>query len=160
VNHALRLATLGALVASVSCGPHKGPAAATPPPPAAKIKLAVLPAESDKFPSAARAITDSLAAAQVTGIDERELSKVSLEVVQLSIECVEPTVGCYAAVGKQLAANRLLFAQIGAEKKKKLKVTITLFDVDAAAPKSAERIFANEKEATAGIADLVAEALR
>jgi hypothetical protein len=153
------MTTLVALVASASCGPHKArtnTAAVAP----AKIKLAVLPAESDKFPSAARAITDSLAAADVSGIDEREVSKVSLEVVQLSIECVEPTVGCYEAVGKQLAANRLLFAQIAAEKKKKLKVTVTLFDVDTRAPRTAERIFANEKEATAGVADLVAEATR
>jgi hypothetical protein len=160
VNHSLRLATLtafGALVASVSCGPRPKPGAA---PAVAKVKLAVLPAESDKFPKTAAAITDSLAAAQIAGIDEREVSKVSLEVVQLSIECVEPSISCYAAVGKQLAVNRLLFAQIGAEKKKKLKVTVTLFDVDTLAPKTAERIFANEKEATAGVADLVAEATR
>jgi hypothetical protein len=158
VNHALRLATLWTLVASGGCGPKPKPGTGAPV--VAKIKLAVLPAESDKFPKTAAAITDSLAAAQVAGIDEREVSKVSLEVVQLSIECVEPTAGCYAAVGKQLAANRLLFAQIGAEKKKKLKVTVTLFDVDTLAPKTAERIFANEKEATAGVADLVAEATR
>jgi hypothetical protein len=149
------LSTLGALVASVGCGPHKVRAR-----PAAKIKLAVLPAESDKFPTAAAALTDSLAAAQITGIDEREVSKVSLEVVQLSIECVEPTISCYEAVGKQLAVNRILFAQIGAEKKKSLKVTVTLFDVDTRAPKSAQRIFSSEKEASAGVADLVAEATR
>jgi hypothetical protein len=150
------MATLGALVASVSCGPPRARGTH----PTAKIKLAVLPAESYRFPKIAHAITDSLAAAHVTGIDERELSKVSMEVVQLSIECVEPTPSCYAAVGKQLAANRLLFAQIAAEKKKKLKVTVTLFDVDTNAPKTAERIFANEKEATAGVADLVSEATR
>lgn len=129
-------------------------------PVAAKVKLAVLPAESYKFPDAARAATESLAAAEVAGVDEREMSKVSLEVVQLSIECVEPTPTCYEAVGKQLAANRLLFAQIAPEKRKKLTVTITLFDVDAREPKTAQRTFANEKAASAGIADLVAEAIR
>ena len=150
-----RLVACAALIACAGCAPHKPRVR-----PTAKVKLAVLPAESDKFPTTARAITDSLATAEVAGIDEREVSKVSLEVVQLSIECVEPTIGCYEAVGKQLSVNRLLFAQIGAEKKKQLKVTVTLFDVDTRAPRSAQRIFANEKEASAGVADLVAEATR
>lgn len=158
--HALRIATLASLAAlagGLGCGPKH---AAPPPPPPPRVKLTVLPAESDKFPKAAQAVTESLSAAQVAGIDDREVSKVSLEVVQLSIECVEATAGCYEAVGKQLAANRLLFAQIEPEKKKQLKVTVTLFDVDARAPRTAERVFKNEKAATEGIADLVAEATR
>jgi hypothetical protein len=144
------------LVCDMGCGPS--PRRASPP---SKVTLAVLPAESDRYPGAAQAVTDSLASAQIAGVDERQVSKVSLEVVQLSIECVEATVSCYEAVGKQLAVNRILFAQITPEKKKKtLKVTVTLFDVDARAPRSAHRVFANEKEASAGIADLVAEATR
>ena len=154
--HALRLAVLAALAASFGCGPPKGRGAA----PAAKVKLAVLPAESDRFPTTAREVTDSLASAKVAGVDEREVSKVSLEVVQLSIECVEQSVSCYEAVGKQLAANRLLFAQIAVADKRKLKVTITLFDVDSRSPRSAEKVFASEKEASAGIAGLVEEATR
>ena len=153
--HAPRIAALVALAASFGCVPVKGRGA----PAGAKVKLTVLPAESYKFPDTAKALTESLTAAQVSGIDEREVSAVSLEVVQLSIECVEPTVGCYEAVGKQLAANRLLFAQIAPDKKK-LKVTITLFDVDARSPKTAQKVFASEKEASAGIADLIAEATR
>jgi hypothetical protein len=155
VRPALWTVCLG-LLFSAACGPAQRPA------PPAKIKLAVLPAESDKFPKTAKVVTDSLTAAQVAGIDEREVSAVSIEVVQLSIECVEETVGCYEAVGKQLAANRILFAQIAPESKnkKKLRVSVTLFDVDARSPKTAERVYANEKEASAGIADLVAEATR
>jgi hypothetical protein len=125
----------------------------------ADVKLAVLPAESHKFPRTAQAITDSLRKAAVSGVDRTEVSKVSLEVVQLSIECVEPTVDCYQAVGKSLAANRLLFAQVSG-KKRQVKVTVTLFDVDAKAPKSAQKVFASEQAATAGVADLVAEATR
>ena len=155
--HAPRIAALAALAASFGCGPVKSRGASRAA--TSKVKLAVLPAESDKFPDTAKAITDSLSSAQVAGVDEREVSKVSLEVVQLSIECVEPTVSCYEAVGKQLAANRLLFAQIAADKKK-LKVTVTLFDVDARSPKTAEKTFASEKEASAGIADLITEATR
>lgn len=132
----------------------------TPRPAANKVRLAVLPAESDKFPTAAKAITSSLTNAKVSGIDDREVSKVSLEVVQLSIECVEPTVVCYEAVGKSLAANRLLFAEIQPASKKSVKVTITLFDVDTREPHTAQKTFANEQAASSGIDDLVAELTR
>ena len=126
---------------------------------ASSIKLAVLPAESAKFPTAAQALTDSLTKASVPGVNKTEVSKVSLEVVQLSIECLEPTVKCYEAVGKSLAANRLLFARLSG-RSKKLEVTVTLFDVDAGSPKTAHKTFTSEKEAAAGVADLVAEATR
>jgi hypothetical protein len=149
----VRSLVLSALALLAACHSHKSAAR-----PSSKITLAVLPAESDAFPKAARAATESLSNAKVSGIDDREMSKVSLEVVQLSIECVEPTVVCYEAVGKSLSANRLLFAAIEPASKKQLKVTVTLFDVDARYPHSAQRTFANEKEATSGISDLVAEA--
>lgn len=124
------------------------------------VKLAVLPAESAKFPDLARALTSSLAKAAVPGVDHTELTKVSLEVVQLSIECVEPTVDCYEKVGKSLAANRILFAQLAPGGKHHVRVTVTLFDVDTRAPKRAEKVFATEQDATKGLADLVAEATR
>jgi hypothetical protein len=144
---------------------------ATPAKPAAavvekrKVRLAVLAVESDKFPKVAEIATASLAKVNLEGIDEVEVSKVSLEVVQLSIECVEQTLGCYQAVGKSLAANRLLFAQIAADKPKRpkrdIRVTVTLFDVDGLMPpKSAIRVFPTEKDATAGIDTLVAEAIQ
>lgn len=120
----------------------------------------MLPAESDKFPKAAKAVTSSLTNAKVSGIDDRQVSKVSLEVVQLSIECVEPTVVCYEAVGKSLAANRLLFAEIQPASKKSVKVTITLFDVDTRHPQSTQKTFANEADASTGIDALVAELTR
>lgn len=156
-------------VMAAACGPKPKPkAAAAVVVERPKIMLAVLPAESDVFPKAAEATTNLLAKATVVGIDNREVSSVSLEVVQLSIECVEATVGCYEAVGKTLSANRLLFAQIspeGAKPKNKkkpqpLKVVVTLFDVDARAPKVAQKIFDSEQAATDGIADLVTEATR
>ncbi|HEY5946209.1 MAG TPA: hypothetical protein VIV40_11990 [Kofleriaceae bacterium] len=128
-------------------------------PAASGVTLAVLPAESDKFPQAAHAITESLTKANVAGVAKKQVSKVSLEVVQLSIECVEPSPKCYAAVGKSLAADRLLFAQV-AGSRKQVKVTVTLFDVDARAPKTAKKTFTSEQQATAGVADLVAEATR
>jgi hypothetical protein len=125
------------------------------------IKFVVLPAESNVFTKAAQATNNSLLHAQVGGLGVAQVSKVSLEVVQLAIECVEPSLTCYEAVGHSLAANDLLFAQISAVTPQQLKVTITLFDVDAKAPRTrAEKVFASEEEATAGIAELVAEVTR
>ena len=123
-----------------------------------RTKNACAPERRRRSPCASARVSTT---APLTGCTtSSETFESSLEVVQLSIECVEPTVACYEAVGKQLAANRLLFAQIAPEKRKKLTVTITLFDVDAREPRTAQRTFANEKEASAGIADLVAEAIR
>jgi hypothetical protein len=142
-----------------ACGGHPPP----PTPPAPKlVTLAVLPAESDAFPGAAAAATESLSHAHVSGVDKTNLTKVSLEVVQLSIECVEPTPACYQAVGRTLSADRLLFAQIApGPKKKQLKVTVSLFDVQVAAPpRTAEATYVSEKEATTKIGDLVSEVTR
>lgn len=137
------------------------PAPMTPPPPSS-IRLAVIPADSDVFPRAARALSALLSDAKLQGIDETQVSKVSLEVVQLSVECVDATTACYGAIGRSMAANRLLFARIdGGATKRQLKVTVTLFDVDASSEaRSAERVFASEDEATAGVAALVREVAR
>lgn len=146
----------------MACGVvHPGPAT-----PSTPVQLAVIPAESDAFPRAAKAVSASLAAAKVSGVDETRVSKVSLEVVQLSVECVDPTSACYEAIGRSMAANRLLFARIepisGGAHKRQLKITVTLFDVDASAAKrtaerTEEQVFATENEATAGVAALVAK---
>jgi len=123
---------------------------------------AVLPAESDAFPIAARSTTERLRRARVKGLEEPQISKVSLEVVQLSIECVERTPACYEAVGKSLAANELLFAEIDeGPKKQSIKVTVTLFDVDAKQRKKAAiKVFASEEDVVWGVADVVAEATK
>ena len=124
-------------------------------------KLVVLLAESYAFPNFAKATTESLQRAQVDGLGAAQVSKVSLEVVQLSIECVDSNVDCFQAVGRSLSANGLLFAQIAAVKNRQLKVTVTFFDVDEKLLKTkAEKVFPTEAAATAGIADLVAEATR
>lgn len=144
-----------------ACGGHS-PRPAAPPPPPKVVTLAVLPAESDTFPVAAKAATDSLSRARVAGVDRTQVSKVSLEVVQLSIECVDPTDACYQAIGRSMSANRLLFARIDAgAAKRQLRVTVTLYDVDArSAKRTAEKLFVNEDQAVAGAAALVAEATR
>jgi hypothetical protein len=118
-----------------------------------------MPAESDAFPDAAKAASSALAQVKVTGIDETKVWKASLEVVQMQIECVDATAMCYAAAGKELHADRLLFAQIGGGKS--VDVTVTLFDVvGSARQKAAHDVFADEAAAIAGIPKLVAEATK
>lgn len=125
------------------------------------MKLAVLPAESHEFPKMAKVVTEALAGAKVSGVDDKQLSQVSLEATQLLVECNDPTPDCYQAVGKSLSADRLLFAQIAALAKKRVKVTVTLFDVVGQRENGhAEKEFASEGEAKAGVAGLVSEATR
>jgi hypothetical protein len=125
---------------------------------------AVLPAESDAYPIAARAATERLRRARVRGYDEPQVSKVSLEVVQLSIECVDRTPACYERVGKSLTppANELLFAEIDeGPKAESVKVTVTLFDVDTKQRKKAAiKVFASEEDVVWGVADVIAEATK
>jgi hypothetical protein len=141
-----------------------------------RVKLAVLPVESDVFPRVASNLNGVLHDVHVRGVDDYFLSKVTLEVVQLSIECVDATSACYAAVGRSLGAQQLLIARVvpGAVpakpaatrgKKKRdplqvpprpLSVTVTLFDVEGgAAASEVERAFKSEDEAAPAMGDLV-----
>jgi len=149
-----------AVISTMACGSsHPPPVAPVAAPP--KLQLAVIPAESDAFPRAARAFSRSLAEAKLAGVDETRVSKASLEVVQLSIECVDASEVCYQAIGRSMAANRLLFARIDGVAKRKLKVTVTLYDVDArAVARTRVHEFASEDAASAGAAALVAEVTR
>lgn len=144
--------------AALGCGGHAAhpETAATPPP---KVVLAVMPAEAQEFPNVAKAVSEALAGAHVTGVDETHVWKASIDVVKLQIECDEQTPACYAAAGKELHADRLLFALIAAAPKKHIDITVTLFDVDASAEKkTAHEVFADEAAALAGVDKLVAEA--
>lgn len=129
--------------------------------PAKVVTLAVLPAESDSFPNAARALTESLGRAHVAGVDRTQLSKVSLEVVQLSIECVEQSPACYQLVARSLSADRILFAQIArGPTHDQVKVTVSLFGLTDLFPRTAERVFASEQEAAEKANELVGEVAR
>jgi hypothetical protein len=134
-----------------------------PPPPPPRIKLAVLPIESEKFPDVAAALNSAFRGVRVKAVDDYFISKVTLEVVQLSIECVEPSSACYVAAGRSLSANKLLLGQVSAAGKRKrdksVRVTVTLFDVDAAeAVNVVDRVFKTPELAQAGIGELVASA--
>ncbi len=154
------IAALGVGCATTQAPPPRRPVAAGE---AVRVKLAVLPIESDQWPRAARELNRLLRDVHVTGVDDYFLSKVTLEVVQLSIECVQPTSECYAAVGKSLSANKLLLGHVAAVGKRKrdksVRVTITLFDVDAAeAVNVVDRVFKTPDLAAQGASELVAEA--
>jgi hypothetical protein len=144
------------VVVVVGCA-HPKPIAPTAP--VAKIKLLTLPTESDAFPSIANAATTALDHAHVVGVDEQSTTKVSIEVVQLSIECVDPSASCYEAAAKSLAANKLLFAQVDVDGKKP-KVSVTLFDRPSRAVRTVAHTFATEADAVAGLDGLVSEATR
>jgi hypothetical protein len=75
---------------------------------------------------------------------------------------VEPNASCYEAVGKELAANQLLFAEIvNGPRKDSIRVTITLFDVDLKKRrKAASKVFASEEDVVWGVADVIAEATK
>jgi hypothetical protein len=124
-----------------------------------RVKLAVLPIESDAFPRLAKALNGIFHQVQVRGVDDYFLSKVTLEVVQLSIECVDSTNECWSAVGRSLTSDRLLLAQIARSPKKRdrsLHLTVTYFDVQSGtALHVAEHAFKSEDEALRDMKDLV-----
>ncbi len=121
-----------------------------------------MPAESDEYPVAARVITDRMRRARVGGLDEAVMSTVSMEVAQLSLECVETTTACYGAVGREVGAAQMLFARIEPGlMPDQVKVTVTLFDVATAAVKrAAVKMFSSEGDIPNGIAAVVEEATK
>jgi hypothetical protein len=130
-------------------------------PPTTQGRLAALPAESGQFPGAAKTATDLLGRARVKGLGEAQMSKVSLEVVQLAIECLEPTLDCYKEVGKSLEANQLLFARIEATQQNQCKVYVGLFDVDTGEwRRQATKVYDTEEDASYALREVVEEATR
>jgi hypothetical protein len=144
------------IVAAVGCG-HAADSKKVVSPssqPTAHVKIAVLPAESREFPGVADAINSSLQSLKPDG-SEVKVSNVSLEVVQLSIECVDQTATCYAKAGSSLEADQLLFAEIST-RREKVHVSVTLFDVTTQmATDVAEQQFDDEASARSGADRLV-----
>jgi hypothetical protein len=96
------------------------------------VKLAWLPADEYAFPDVAAALNDRMEAVHISGVDVSFRAPVSMEVAQLSLECVAQTTACYTQVGNSLQANRLLWAELAAvgTGHKHLKAVVSLFDVD------------------------------
>ena len=160
------------MVFTAACLPKAKPAPPPPPPPP-KVVLAVLEAESDAFPAVAQAINDATGSVRITGVDETVRARVSIEVVQLQVECVEPSPECLKQAGSSLSADRMLFARIeqgerprpaprrARKDKPPVKVQVTLFDVDAGRDLStAEQQFESADAAAAGARALVDQAVK
>ncbi len=155
-----------AVTLAIGCAHQTGnyqPSARREPATAPRTKLAVLPVDGQEFPDIAASLNNALHDVKVKGVDDYFLSKATLEVVQLQIECIEPSSACYVAVGKQLSANKLLLGQIAPAGKRKrdksVRVTITLFDVDAGEPANVvDRVFRSPELASQGAGELVTEA--
>jgi hypothetical protein len=136
-----------------------------PPPPKPRVKLAVLPVDEEQqlLGPVAKEVNKAFRDVKVAGVDDYFVSKVALEVVQLSIECVQPTSSCLVAVGKSLSANKLLLGQVTSVGKRKrdraVRVTVTLFDVDAGeALNVVDHVYKTPELAADGAASVVAEA--
>jgi hypothetical protein len=133
------------------------------PEPVRKIRLAILPVESDQFPKLAAGLNAALRGAHLKGIDDYFFSKVTLEVVQLSIECVEQTYECYTQVGRSMDAQRVLLAQVtpvpvSNKKKRSVRVSLSLFDSDEGSQIRASRqTFGSEDEALPAIPKMLQE---
>jgi hypothetical protein len=151
------------------CAHDPPPAPKAPAEPAAagdanRVKLAILPVESEAFPRLASFLNEVMGQVHVKGVDDYFVSKAPLEVVQLSIECVEATSACYANVGRSLTAQQLLLAHIAPGGTRRhdpsVRVKVTWFDVQTErARNAAEHVYKSEDEAMSAISDLVAQAL-
>jgi hypothetical protein len=153
-----------ALLAGCAHGTVAHVEAPQPPPPKPRVKLAVLPVdEEQQLGQVAKGVNRAFRDVKVAGVDDYFLSKVALDVVQLSIECVQPTSACYVAVGKSLSANKLLMAQVASVGKRKrdksVRVTVTLFDVDSGqAVNVVDHVYKTAELAANGAAEVVSEA--
>ncbi len=132
-------------------------------PSAAAVRTFVaLPVESEAFPKSAALATDLLARARLRGLAPPTMSKVPLEIVQLSIECVDPTLDCYVAAAKSLSANLLLFGEIEpGQREGELRLTVSLLDVDGKRwVKRTTKLFPTEDDAVYDMHLVVNEATR
>lgn len=121
----------------IGCGHAASPGAgkrAHKKPTVAEVRLGVLPPDAMPFADLATALGTQLRHIEThtsrSARTEVVLGKVSMEVAQLSLECVTPTTDCYAAVGKFLQVDRLLWGQlVRDDDKQHVKVTVVLLDV-------------------------------
>jgi hypothetical protein len=98
-------------------------------------KLMVLPVEDLLFPDTASVLNTAMTSVKFRNVSEFSVAKVSMEVAQLSLECVEPSDLCYQSVGRFLGADDILWAKVkrdvGTDGNAGRTVTIRLFDVAA-----------------------------
>jgi len=155
----VRLAGALLLVCLGACASSEPPPVAVvrkadPPPPQ---RLAWMPLDPLAAPGVAQVVNERMSKIKPTGTSATVKAAVSMEVAQLAIECIQPTPACYAAVGRSLNADRLMWAEVEPDADDdKLRLTVVMFDVQAGtAPKRVGGTFADVQAARAGAADLV-----
>lgn len=160
-----RIAALALLAVGCATPPPKRvvpPPEEPAPPPPPPVRMAILPVENDAYPKVADALNEVFKTVEVKTAEEYLRPKVTLDVVQLQIECLEATEACYGAVGKSLSVNLLLIGQLARPEKKQkgVRVTVTLFNVDTGATLNAiDRVFRKQDEAIKAMGQVVAETL-
>jgi len=145
---------LGACASTPAPPPVTAPKPEPPPP----QRLAWMPLDAFDGPIA-QAVNDQMSRAKPPGTSASVKAAISMEVAQLAIECIQPTPACYAAVGRSMNADRLMWAELdGAAADEKIRITVVMFDVQAG--KSSRRVgtFAGVQAARAGVAELVESA--
>jgi hypothetical protein len=152
-----RLAASLLLLGLGACASTPRPAAETArkPEPPAPQRLAWMPLDTFDGPIA-QALNEKMSRTKPRGTTATVKAAVSMEVAQLAIECIQPTPACYAAVGRSMKADRLMWAElIGAASSEKIQITVVMFDVEAG--KSSRRVgtFADVQAARAGVPELV-----
>jgi hypothetical protein len=134
---------------------------------APRVRVGVLPPDALPFAEVAAALGRGLEGALSAADGKRArgsevvAAKVSMEVAQLSLECVSPTNDCYAAVGRFLQVDRLLWGQAVRDgDTSSVKVTVIHLDVGRRTPLGrAERTFTDPAAAVEGLQAVVDQAM-
>jgi len=155
---------LGLLVGALQACATKAPPRATAPrrsiASGAPVRLAVLPSDPLLFADVATALDHQLAQARLSGVGPTVRAKVSMEVAQLTLECVSQTDACFTQVGRFLQVDRLLWGSIarGAQPSG-VKITVVLLDVGKGTPVArAEATYPQSDAAIVGLRQLVDQA--
>ena len=155
----VRLAGALLLVCLGACASSEPPPVETvrKPDPPPQQRLAWMPLDPLAAPGVAQVVNERMSKIKPAGTSATVKAAVSMEVAQLAIECIQRTPACYAAVGRSLNADRLMWAEVEPDANDdKLRLTVVLFDVQAGtAPKRVGGTFADVQAARAGAADLV-----
>lgn len=133
------------------------PAAAVSPPP--RVRLGWLPFDASTSSGLTTAVNAQLEHLKIDGVTESFRAPVSMEMAQLAIECIEKTARCYAAVGRSVGADRLLWADLDRRGHGNLTLKVALFDVGRGGiVREAEQSYPSAKAAGADIESLFARA--
>jgi muconolactone delta-isomerase len=151
-----------ALALGLGCATTAHQAAKSPPPPASpppRVRLAWLPFDASASSGLTAAVNTQLEQVKIAGVTETFQVPVSMEMAQLAIECIEKTARCYAAVGRSVGADRLLWADLDRRAHGDLTLRVALFDVDrGAVVHEAAQSYPSAKAAQADVDALIARA--